>query len=271
MKTRLLSAAQVLCDAVIAAVPRKQPSQAALADCKIVSHRGEHGAHSIPENTMAAFRVAREAGVWGIEADIRWTADLVPMVIHDPDTVRVFGATVTVANTSFDDLRRQVPEVPTLAELVEEFGRYTHLMLELKDEIFPNIEEQKRVLNQHLSGLVPERDYHILALDPSLFETFDIQPRHCCLPVAMANTGVMSRRTLSSGFGGLTGHYLLLNAGIQKMHEAAGQKVGTGFVRSRNCLYREINRGAEWIFSNDAVHLQNMINEQKSPKSTKAR
>lgn len=210
---------------------------------------------------MSAFHTARDAGVWGFETDIRWTADLVPVIIHDPDAVRVFGNPSVVANMTFKELRREVPEVPALAELVETFGRKNHLMLELKDEMFPDIEQQKRILGDHLSGLAPQEDYHILALDPSLFETFDIQPRRCCLPVAMANTAAMSKRTLSSGYGGLTGHYLLLSADIQRKHEAAGQKIGTGFVRSRNCLYREINRGAEWIFSNDAVLLQNMIDK----------
>lgn len=245
----------------MAALPRTRPEPATLERCKIVSHRGEHRGTALAENTMEAFRLAADAGVWGIEADIRWTADLVPMVIHDPDTMRVFGEPVTLADVGFDELRSAVPRVPTLAELVAAFGGKTHLMLELKDETFPDIARQQQILDQQLAGLAAGTDYHILALDPLLFETFDIQPRRCCLPVAWANTRVMSQVALAAGYGGLTGHYLLLNKAIQSRHQSSGQKIGTGFVRSRNGLYRELNRGVDWIFSNDAVHLQSIIGD----------
>ena len=29
-----------------------------------------------------------------------------------------------------------------------------------------------------------------------------------------------------------------------------------GFIHSRNALFRELNRGVEWIFSNEAVRMQ---------------
>ena len=264
MKETLQSMAMSLADAWMAALPRRKPSRFELERCKIVSHRGEHRDNSVPENSLGAFQAAEQAGVWGIEADIRWTADLIPVIIHDPDTGRVFGKRITVGGVEFDELRSKVPEVPTLAELVGTFGGNTHLMLELKREEFPDIERQKQILDRRLSGLLPERDYHVLALDAALFETFDIRPRSCCLPVAQTNSRSMSNLTLSSDYGGLTGHYVLLNERIRRKHENAGQKVGTGFVRSRNCLYREVNRGVEWIFSNDAVRLQNSIDNERT-------
>ncbi len=245
----------------MAVVPRRRPESAAVKRCKIVSHRGEHDNRTVRENTMPAFERVRNGGVWGLETDIRWTADLVPVVIHDSDTRRVFGKPVRIADVRFEELRRSVPEVPSLAELIKAFGGNTHLMLELKEEPFPDIRRQKRILQDHLSRLAPCDDYHLLSLHPELFETFDIEPRSCCLTVAMQNIRPISEQTLVAGYGGLTGHFLLLNDRMAAKHVEAGQKVGTGFVRSRNCLYREINRGIEWIFSNDAVALQKIINE----------
>jgi len=58
---------------------------------------------------------------------------------------------------------------------------------------------------------------------------------------------------------GLAGHYFLLNHSILSKHRASGQKVGTGYPRSKNCLFREINRGVEWIFSNNAAELQAIV------------
>jgi glycerophosphoryl diester phosphodiesterase len=257
--------AQFAIDIWMALIPRTPPGRTAARNCKIVAHRGAHNYNkSAHENTMRAFELARSGGVWGIEADIRWTADLVPVIIHDPDTRRVFGKMVTIRDVTFGALRKSVPEVPSLSELVAEFGGKTHLMLELKREEFPDIERQKQKLRSCLAGLKPKDDYHILALDPELFEIFDIEPRSCCVSVAMDNTAAISARTLESssgGIGGIAGHYLLLNDRIKQRHIQAGQKIGTGFIRSRNCLYREMNRGVEWIFSNEAVSMQQIVDK----------
>ncbi len=265
MKDRLMGLAQDAADIAMAMVPRKVPNAGAVRRCRIVAHRGAHDYNrSAKENTLEAFELARAAGVWGVETDIRWTADLTPVICHDPDTVRVFGKDVRLCDVGFEALRAAVPAVPSLAEVVAEFGGELHLMLELKAERFPDIERQKAILAEQLSGLAPGEDYHMMALDPDLFETFDIRPRQCCLPVSMMNMAAISRRTLNEPYGGITGHYLLLTGAIKSRHEAIGQKVGTGFVKSRNCLYREMNRGMEWIFSNDAVAMQRIVDALKA-------
>jgi glycerophosphoryl diester phosphodiesterase len=253
---------QLGADVYMALVPRRRPDIATVRQCKIVAHRGAHGYNKLArENTLEAFELARLAGIWSIEADVRWTADLVPVISHDPDTQRVFGEMVAISEVTFDELRCVVPGLPSLAELVERFGGNTHLMLELKEEVFPDIERQKQILREHLSELRPNEDYHILTLDPDLFEGFDIMPRNCCLAVAFDNMAVISKKTLQSPYGGIAGHYLLLTDNIKRRHEKVGQKVGTGFIRSRNCLFREMNRNVEWIFSNDAVSLQQIVDK----------
>ena len=37
--------------------------------------------------------------------------------------------------------------------------------------------------------------------------------------------------------------------------------MATGYVNSKNCLFRELNRGVEWIFSDNAVELQKMVDQ----------
>jgi glycerophosphoryl diester phosphodiesterase len=249
-------------DALMAIMPRRRPGQAELEACRIVSHRGEHDNRSVRENTMAAFETASDAGAWGIEADIRWTSDLVPVIIHDPDAVRVFGKDVTIATTTFAELQSAIPEIPSLEQLIDRFGGRTHMMLEIKAEPFPQLERQKAILRQLLSRLEAGTDYHILALDAGLFALFDIEPASCCLGVAEENVAQLSDQTISGRYGGLTGHYLLLGEKIMERHENAGQQIGTGFIRSRNCLYREINRGVAWIFTNDALALLRILNRR---------
>jgi len=260
LKDRFNRMAGIAVDIWMAAFPRRRPDPAALERCRIVAHRGAHDERTlVRENTMDAFERARANGVWGIEADIRWTADLVPVISHDPDTQRIFDRPLTIGEVTFEALRAAVPEVPSLAEVIARFGRETHLMLELKAGTFPNLQRQRRILRERLAGLDPGGDYHFIALDPNLFETFDIRPRECCLTIALDNMAAISEATLNSPYGGLTGHYFLLDDAIKERHELAGQKVGTGFIASRNGLYREINRNVEWIFSDDAVALQRIV------------
>lgn len=241
--------------------PRSKPTPEKLRSCRIVSHRGQHDNRTLLENTMDAFRTARDAGAWGIETDIRWTKDMVPMIHHDTNTERVFGQDIEISDCEFSELRASVPDIPTLEELVAEFGGNTHLMIEIKEEDFPQLERQKKIVRDILSDLSPTEDYHFLALDPGLFETFNIEPRNCCLPVAMTNMKELSTAALENGYGGITGHFLLLTKDLQAKHGAKGQGIGPGFPRSRNSLYREINRDADWVFTNDAVKLLGVIKQ----------
>ena len=50
----------------------------------IIAHRG--GAHDAPENTLGAFRKAKENGADGVEFDLEFSSDGVPILLHD-DTV----------------------------------------------------------------------------------------------------------------------------------------------------------------------------------------
>jgi len=261
MREILQNAAMRTTDVVHAAISRPAPDEARLRECRIVAHRGAHDEVGVLENTMAAFRRARSRGVWGIECDVRWSADLVPVIHHDPDTRRVFGQDMALGKQSFVRLKEALPELPSLAQLIAEFGGNTHLMLELKAGAFPDPGRQRRILQEHLEPLVPGRDYHLLALDPGLFALADFVPRRYCLPVSELAVGRLSAAAIAGGFGGLLGHFLLLNERVRRRHAEAGQRIGTGFVASKNCLFRELNRGVEWIFTNDAVKLQQIVDE----------
>ena len=256
MQALLQNAAMAVADFIMAVIPRPVPAPEALRDCRIISHRGEFDNNAVMENTLEAFHIARHHNVWGIECDIRWTADLVPVICHDSDGGRVFGEPVVIADVTFSELRKRLPLIPSLKELAAEFGGTTHLMLEIKDVPDSQPEQQGTLLAEALAGLQPGTDYHFLALDPDLFEQATFVPAQHCLPVAETNVGRLSAAALDRKLGGITGHFLLLGESIKQKHQVAGQHVGTGFVASRNCLFRELNRGIRWIFSNDAVRIQ---------------
>jgi glycerophosphoryl diester phosphodiesterase len=254
----VLDIAMAVTNGIMAAIPRPMPERERLEQCRIVSHRGEHNNRDVMENTLTAFRIARDAGVWGIECDIRWTADLVPVISHDPSPARVFGHSLNIADLTFEELRDTLPEIPTLREVVNEFGGNTHLMLELKADCWPDVGGQNESLKETLEVLDHAKDYHLLTLDPALYQHIDFVPSSCFFPVAETNVSAISQFALENNCAGFAGHYLLLSSRAWAPHQENGQTIGTGFPSSENCFRREINRGVKWVFSNDAVKLEQL-------------
>ncbi len=77
---------------------------------QILAHRG--ASHAERENTVDAFRRARAMGADGVELDVRWTADQILVVHHDPllDDGRM------IVETGWDAMPTHVP---TLAQALD--------------------------------------------------------------------------------------------------------------------------------------------------------
>lgn len=78
----------------------------------LVGHRGVRGA--VPENSVAAFRAAYDAGLDGIETDVQRSRDGALVLVHD---THVDGVEVTAL--TLDELRRRVTDLATLDELFD--------------------------------------------------------------------------------------------------------------------------------------------------------
>lgn len=103
------------------------------------AHRGLHGAReqgTVPENSLAAFRVAIDRGL-GIECDIQRSADGQAMVFHDWQLDRLTGETGAVARLSAQQLG-QVPltggtdTIPTLRQVLALVAGRVPILIEIK-------------------------------------------------------------------------------------------------------------------------------------------
>ena len=249
-------------DGLYAIRPQPIPDRDRLVNCKIVSHRGEHDGKTTFENTIAAFDSARQNGVWGIECDLRWTKDLQPVIIHDPDLKRVFGLDIKVSEVTLKELNSACDRVPTLEEVIGRFGKRLHIMLEIKDETYPDPVRQNRVLTSMFSTLAPREDYHIMTLSPRMFRVIDFVPKSTFIPIAQLNFLKLSDLAKQENYCGIAGHYLFLSDSLLQKHWDLEQQVGTGYIGSKNCLFRELNRGIEWIFLNNAAVMQRIVQRQ---------
>lgn len=68
----------------------------------IIAHRGSSA--DAPENTLAAFQVAIDAGADGVEFDVQLSKDIVPVVIHDYDLRRVASRPEKIADLTSTQL-----------------------------------------------------------------------------------------------------------------------------------------------------------------------
>lgn len=245
-----------IAELALASWPRATPDAPRLAASRIVAHRGERDGVKVLENTFDAFDPVVEAGVAGIEFDIRYTRDDEPVVVHDADLKRVFGLPDVVADTPWKTLRRQAPRLPHLQELIERYAPHSHLMAELKTRGSERAEQRTA---QCFSALAPARDFHMLSLDPTLFEGARALPAACYLPVAKLNWRRLHRWALTHDCAGLAAPHLLMDRQHIDALRAARPFVGTGFVSRPSLLMREISRGVEWIFTNQPLRLQRAL------------
>jgi len=250
---RLEPAVNRLADAIMTAWPRRVPAAPLLRECRLISHRGVYDNRRVWENTPAAFDAAVTGGIWGIECDVRWSRDRRAMVFHDADFMRLAGAAVRVADLTAAQIRERWPQVPLLSEIVARYGRRVHLMVELKAGAFDDAEELGRRLAADFTGLDPGRDYHLLSLSHRTLAAIGHAHRTACVPIARERVAAVSRLAAAWPYAGLCGHTLLVTTRVMQRHHRIGQRVGTGFSNSRNALYREINRGVDWIFTDRAL------------------
>ena len=100
------------------------------------AHRGLHKKPTVPENSMAAFRLAVEKG-YGMEMDLHLTRDGKLAVIHDPSLKRTAGVDLiiedlTLAVAQLYTLEESSEVIPDFQELLDLVAGRVPLIVELK-------------------------------------------------------------------------------------------------------------------------------------------
>ena len=101
------------------------------------AHRGLHG-EGRAENSLSAFAAARDAG-FGIELDVRLSADGEMVVFHDDTLTRVAGIDKRVDELTLEELKKcrlldTDDTVPTLREVLDLIDGRVPLLIEIKED-----------------------------------------------------------------------------------------------------------------------------------------
>ena len=105
----------------------------------LYAHRGLHdNATQAPENSMAAFRKAVDAG-FGIELDIQLTKDKIPVVFHDFTLKRVCGGEGKICDYTYEELQQfhlceSTEKIPKFEDVLQMVDGKVPLIVEFKIE-----------------------------------------------------------------------------------------------------------------------------------------
>jgi len=180
------------------ALRRHAPTAEQLRAVRIVSHRGQRDGRTVLENTCAAFDAVRGSAVFGLEFDVRWTRDRVPVVFHDADFRRLYGSRQHLAELTLAQLRSSFPQVPTLHDVVRRYCGEFHLMVELKHEPYPEPGLQDRRLAEALAPALESKRCHVISLVPAMFSQLPSLPASRTMGLARLNSDAISREVLAA-------------------------------------------------------------------------
>ena len=134
------------------------------------AHRGLHDNNSdAPENSMAAFRKAVDAG-YGIELDVQLTKDRIPVIFHDDTLKRVCGVDGYVKDYTYKELLqfnlcKSHEKIPKLKEFLNFVNGRVPLIIEFKFPEKPSVVcKTADQIIQNYNGAYCIESFHPLAV-----------------------------------------------------------------------------------------------------------
>jgi glycerophosphoryl diester phosphodiesterase len=233
---------------------------------EITAHRG--ASIAAPENTLAAFRLAMDAGATYAELDVQHTRDRELVVLHDGDLMRMAGdprrlAAMTAGELSALDLGRKSgaafagERAPTLEQAIDLVRGRMQLNVELKYNVpDPGLAPAVVALLRRKAFL---DQVVITSLDPAaLKQVKTLEPRLRTGHIVTAAVGNLVRTDAD---------FLSLNAAratpalVRRAH-AAGKDVHVWTVNSPEAMLRMLERGVDNIITDDPARLARLIRDR---------
>jgi glycerophosphoryl diester phosphodiesterase len=237
-------------------------------DVDITAHRGASVA--APENSMAAFRAAMEAGSTYAELDVQHTRDRVLVVVHDGDLLRMGGdprkvGELTAAEIAKIDIGRKAgPQFageapPTLEQVIGLARGRMKLNIELKYNVpdpglAPAVVDLLRREGFIDQAVITSLDY------AALKQVKTLEPRLRTGHIVTAAVGNVVRSEAD---------FLSLNAAratpsLLRNAHAAGKQVHVWTVNTPEGMLRMIERGVDNIITDDPALLAKVMRERNA-------
>ena len=241
---------------VIAPVPN--PS------AKVIAHKGYHPG-DVPENSLQALQMAQELGVYGSEFDVWMTSDSKVVVYHDK-TVTVNGASKKVYECTYAELKAAVENngapLATLEEFLEQGKKCpsVKLICEVKyhddgDRTVAAAEACHALVSA--AGMNSQIEY--ISVNAAALKRLAVLSPGVMLQDVNSDYPMDRATAVAAGIKGVNYDFnKLTDAQIADAHEK-GMVVGTWTVDTEADMRTMINRGVDFITTNDPVLLQQVL------------
>jgi glycerophosphoryl diester phosphodiesterase len=235
-------------------------------DALITAHRGAKAV--APENTMAAFKAAMEAGADFAELDVQHTKDRQIVVLHDADFMRMGGdprriADLTAAEVATIDIGRKYGQqfsgehAPTLEEVIDLARGRMKINIELKYNVpdpglAPAVVDLLRREDFIDQVVITSLDY------AALKQVKSIEPRLTTGHIVTAAVGDVLRTEAD---------FLSLNSAkasssLVRRARAVGKEVAVWTVNDPEVMLRMIERGVDNIITDDPALLVRVMRDR---------
>lgn len=206
---------------------------------QVIAHRG--ASKQAPENSLSAFRLAVQAGAFGIEMDIQLTQDKVPIVFHDKNTQRLTGHHNVIERSNWKVLSQlrinEKEPIPTLMQVLDWLKSQTcHAIFEIKKQ--KNISEYAaHLIVPMICEQLPTAQFTISSFYPSILRAISKKSPNVNTAWLLENkafTLVPLRLFMKySGINAIHIHRDLVTPAFLKRAKAVGLKIAVWVVNDR--------------------------------------
>ena len=231
---------------------------------KIIAHKGYHPG-DVPENSLEALIEAQELGVYGSEFDVWMTSDSKVVVYHDK-TVIVNGTSKKVYECTYAELKAAVESSGAPLATLEEFlaqGKKcpaVKLICEIKyhddgDRTVAAAEACHALVSA--AGMTSQMEY--ISVNAAALKRLAVLAPGVMLQDVNSDYPMDRASAVAAGIKGINYDFKkITDVQIADAHEK-GMVVGTWTVDTEAQMRDMINRGVDFITTNEPVLLQQVL------------
>ena len=203
----------------------------------IVAHRGFH--HVAAENTVEAFTAAVAAGVRWVECDVWFSADGVPVVLHDQTLEGATSGHGRVGDHSLADLKKF--HIPSLWDVLGAITDETGILIEIKPPMAAALVTTVRAEVQHFPGPWMIQSFHFENIDSTEWSA------------ALVKDAASLQQALEGPWQNVHADHVLLNTFLVEQMHSQGKKVGAWTVNGPAEIQRMLDLGVDMLITDEPV------------------
>lgn len=241
-------------------------SAVAMAQPKVMSHRGFYKAPGSYENTIHSLNGAQRLGVEGIELDVHLTSDDSLLILHGP---KIPGTEKNIQQISFAEARSvKLPEghtIPSLYEYFTEAKKTPALTLFLELKAHPTTARETQLVEKVLA-LCDKMDMYGQTVFISFSfhicdEVLRLHPGARVAPITSSDSVMRPVDLKAKGYWGISYYFkTLMNQAwmLDKAHEY-GLKTILWPVNSHELVDMAFGHNVDWVSSDYPDRMQNLL------------